>query len=59
MKTEKELIELRTLYSTRMKDAEKNIEKFKGTAGEQEWLIQYYMARAKVLLLDYLLKEGE
>lgn len=59
MKTKEDLIKLRDLYSTRMKDSNKNIEKFKGKAGEQEWLIQYHMARAKVLLLDYLLEEDE
>ena len=59
MKTREELIELRTLYSKRMDDSHGNIVKFKGKAGEQEWMIQYYMARGKVLLLNHLLEEDE
>jgi hypothetical protein len=59
MKTKEELLELRSLYSKRMDEAKKLAEKFSGKVGEQEWIIQFHMARGKVLLLDYLIEEEE
>lgn len=46
-----QLNELKELYSQRMETSRENIKKFKGKPGEQEWLIQFHMARGKVELL--------
>ena len=57
MKTKEELIDLKNLYSKRVETARNNFYKFKGKAGEEEWFIQFHMARGKVELLRYLLEE--
>lgn len=58
MKTEKDLIELRDLYKKRMDDARKFIDKFKGMASEGEWIVQFHMARGKIEVLEFLLKDS-
>jgi hypothetical protein len=58
MKTREDLIGLRDLYSTRVKDARKFINKFKGTASESEWIAQFYMAAGKIEVLEFLLKDS-
>lgn len=55
MKTKEELIELKNLYSKRMETSKINIEKFAGKPSQQEWLIQFHMARGKVEVLQYLI----
>jgi len=59
MKNIEELIGLKDLYEKRMNRATENIKKFKGKEAEQEWMIQFYMARGKVEVLKYLLEDEE
>jgi len=59
MKSRKDLLDLRELYSKRQTESLSMIEKFRGTDGEQEWHIQFFMARGKVELLNYLLNDSE
>lgn len=47
---------LRDLYRKRMDTARTNSDKYRGKEGEQEWLIQFHMARGKVEVLEHLLK---
>jgi len=57
MKSREDLVALKKLYEKRMGDAHKFIDKFRGTAGETEWHIQFHMARGKVEVLNFILYE--